>query len=98
MMELYNYFSDPNEAVLTTLFVLNKDEQITRIYHHLEDGMWEFVGDTEAAESDYRVVSIQEMVNLDNSILSVSNMEPGYFAHKVVGNNTFFIEKIRSDC
>ena len=29
-MELINYFSDANEAVLTTSFVLNKTDQITR--------------------------------------------------------------------
>lgn len=39
LMELINYFSDANEAVLTTSFVINKTDRITRVYHHLEDGM-----------------------------------------------------------
>lgn len=96
-MELYNYFSDPNEAVLTTSFVLNKDDQITRVYHHLEDGMWEFSGATEAEESDYRVVSMEEMINMDNTLLSLSNMDPGYFAYRATGKDVFVIEKIPNE-
>lgn len=96
-MELYNYFSDPNEAVLTTSFVLDKDDQITRVYHHLEDGMWEFSGATEVAESDYRVVSMEEMINLDNTLLSLSNMDPGYFAYRATGKDVFVIEKIPNE-
>lgn len=51
-MKLHNYFLDLNEAVLTTSFVLDKNDHITRVYHYLEDGMWEFGDATEAAESD----------------------------------------------
>lgn len=96
-MELHNYFSDPNEAVLTTSFVLDKEDQITRVYHYLEDGMWEFGGDTKVEESDYRVVSLEEIINLDNTIISLSNLDPGYFAYRATGKDVFVIEKIPND-
>ncbi|WP_437919728.1 hypothetical protein [Sphingobacterium sp. LRF_L2] len=96
-MIIHNYFSDPNEAVLTTSFVLDKADQITRVYHYFEDGMWEFVGETKAEESDYSVVSMEEIIKLDNTLLSLSNMDPGYFAYRTTGNNVFVIEKISND-
>lgn len=88
---------DLKEAVLTTSFVLNKEDQIINVYHHLDDGMWEFVGEMEAEESDYRVVSIEEMVDLDDSILSLLDMERGYFACRMPGKDNFLIEKMLSD-
>lgn len=94
---MHNYFSDPNEAVLTTSFVLDKEDQITRVYHYLEDGMWEFGGDTMVEESDSRVVSLEEMIKLDNTLISLSNMDPGYFAYRTTGMDVFVIEKIPSD-
>lgn len=96
-MELNNYFLNPNEAVLTTSFVLDKDDRITRVYHYLEDGMWEFGGDNKAEESDYRVVSLEEMIHLDNTLLSLSDMEPGHFAYRATGKDVFVVEKIPND-
>ncbi|WP_293942801.1 MULTISPECIES: hypothetical protein [unclassified Sphingobacterium] len=91
-MELINYFSDANEAVLTTSFVLNKTDQITRVYHHLEDGMWEFISDRAVEESDYTVISMEEILNIDGELLSLSDMEPGFFAYRKEPSGTFKIK------
>ncbi|KKO92019.1 MULTISPECIES: hypothetical protein [Sphingobacterium] len=91
-MELINYFSDANEAVLTTSFVLNKTDQITRVYHHLEDGMWEFISDRAVEESDYKVISMEEILNTDEELLSLSDMERGFFAYRKEPNGTFEIK------
>lgn len=90
-MEFINYFSDANEAVLTTSFVLNKTDQITRVYHHLEDGMWEFISDRAVEKSDYKVISMEEILNIDEE-LSLSDMEPGFFAYRKEPNGTFEIK------
>ncbi|ULT23354.1 hypothetical protein KUH03_29750 [Sphingobacterium sp. E70] len=63
---------------MTTSFVLNKTDQITRVYHHLADGMWEFIGEREVGESDYKVISMEEILNIDEDLLSLSAMEPGF--------------------
>ncbi|MBB1644830.1 MULTISPECIES: hypothetical protein [Sphingobacterium] len=93
-MELINYFSDPNEAVLTTSFVLNKTDQISRVYHHLEDGMWEFISERAVKESDYKVISMEEILYIDEGLLSLSDMEPGFFAYRKEPNGTFEIKII----
>ena len=42
------YFRHKNVAVITTRFILSGQENITHVYHHLEDGIWEFVGEEDA--------------------------------------------------
>ncbi|PUV21073.1 hypothetical protein [Sphingobacterium athyrii] len=93
-MKLINYFSDPTEAVLTTSFVLNKTDQITRVYHHQEDGMWEFISERAVEESDYKVISMEEILNIDEGLLSLSDMEPGFFAYRKEPNVAFEIKII----
>ncbi|MFD2967196.1 hypothetical protein [Sphingobacterium bambusae] len=87
-------FSDLREAVLTSLFVLNKTDVITSVYHYEEDGMWTFFGDSEVAESDYRLVAIEEIVDLDPSILLLPDMKPGFYARRKGVNDTFVIASI----
>ncbi|RKE57294.1 hypothetical protein [Sphingobacterium detergens] len=94
-MELIKYFSDPNKAVLTTSFVLDRTDQITRVYHHLEDSMWEFISNREVGESDYKVISIEEILAIDKTLLSLSDMEPGLFAYRKDCNANFEIRIIR---
>ena len=65
-------------AVFTTRFVLRENEIIQYIYHHKEDGTWEFIGSTEAKEdSDYLVVALDEIIQYDNTVLAVSDLLPG---------------------
>lgn len=93
-MELHNYFSDRNKAVLTTSFVFDKEDQITRVYHHIEDGMWEFISERVVKESDYKVISMEEMLNIDESIVYLSAMKPGFYACRKDQNDTFEIKII----
>lgn len=96
-MELHNYFSDLNMVVLTTSFILEGEDQITTGYHHPEDGMWVLVGKMDEDELEYKVVSLEEMIDLDKSLLSLSNMEPGYFAYRASGRDNFVMKKMLFD-
>ncbi len=71
-----------NTAVFTTRFVLEKRTVILYVYHYEEDGAWEFLGREDCVESDYRVISLDEIITIDNSILEVSNIPFGYFAYR----------------
>lgn len=85
---------DKNVAVITTRFVLSGQESITHVYHHQEDGMWEFVGEEDANESDYLVISLEEMVQHDSSIQDVIEIGLGYSAHRVSLGKEWQIKKM----
>jgi hypothetical protein len=71
-----------NLAVITTKFVLQKNEHISYVYHHKDDGMWEFISSSDAQESDYMVVALNEITTLDPSVLKVADLEFGYYAYR----------------
>lgn len=70
-------------AVFTTKYVLEKKSPIIHVYHYDEDGAWQFSGSEEVEEDkDFRVVSLEEIIRLDNSVLEVSDLPLGYEAHR----------------
>lgn len=73
---------DQNVAVLTTKFVLLEEEPITYVYHYEEDGMWEFVGNTEANETEYKVIFLDEIIMHDPSVLEVADLKLGTYAYR----------------
>ena len=71
-------FDQPrNCAVLTLRQVLDGTEPILLVSHDLGDDGWQFIGSSDASFVDARVVSLEEMVNLDPTILVVSDLLPG---------------------
>lgn len=72
---------DLNVAVFTTKFVVNEGSPITNVFHH-DDGYWEFTGDDECVEKDYMLVSLEEIIKLDHSVLEVADLPFGGAAHR----------------
>jgi hypothetical protein len=67
-----------NTAVFTTRFVLENNSPILFVYHHVEDGAWEFLGGEEInSDNDYRVVSMEEIINLDKSLIELLSLRQG---------------------
>jgi hypothetical protein len=74
-------FDQPrNCAVLTMRQVLEGSEPILLVAHDLDDRGWQFMGASDAVMADGRVVSLEEIVRLDSSVLEVANLAPGYHA------------------
>jgi len=74
---------DRNIAVITTKFVLDNESPILYVFHHEDDGMWQFSGNEELiGDNDYKVVSFQEMIKIDSSILDVVDLPPDYVASR----------------
>lgn len=72
-----------NTAVFTTRFVFREREPIQNIFHHNEDGAWEFTGVTQAVEDgDYLVVSLQEIMDFDPSVLELADLALGESAYR----------------
>lgn len=75
-----NFSEDLNTAIITTKYVLEESRPILYIYHFEEDGMWQFSGDEDCSDEDYMVISLEEVIKMDTSILLVADMQLGYYA------------------
>ncbi|MFT4073674.1 MAG: hypothetical protein QM654_17335 [Dysgonamonadaceae bacterium] len=90
-----NIFADDlNTAVFTTKFILDLDSPILYIYHFEEDGAWQFSGIENCEEKDFRIISLDEVINIDNSILTMANLPLGYYAYRESKNSKWIIQKI----
>jgi len=69
-----------NEAVFTTKFVVKDKKPILRVYYDSDDGSWQFHHDPESSEDDSMIVSLSEIIMLDESINQLSTLQEGYCA------------------
>ncbi|BES62221.1 hypothetical protein [Dysgonomonas capnocytophagoides] len=85
---------DLNVAVFTTKYVLEQQSPIIYVFHYEDDGAWQFSGDEDCDENDYRIVSFEEIISLDASILEVVNIPLGYYAKRKDKESHWDIELI----
>jgi len=89
-------FNEPlNTAVFTTMHIIEEGSPIIWISHEL-DGDWVFTGDEYI--TDYRkvgrLVSLEEIIKLDRSVLKVAHMPIGYAATRNTKADKWKIGKI----
>ena len=60
--------------------VLDGSEPIMLVSHDADDHSWQFIGTSDAAVADGRIVSLEEIVNLDPTVLNVADLPPGWQA------------------
>ena len=74
-------FDQPrNCATLTMRQVLDGSEPILLVVHDADDRAWQFIGGSDASVADGRVVCLEEIVNLDPTVLDVADLWPGWQA------------------
>lgn len=93
-------FKNPFSTVaFTTKFVVDDRQPITYVYHDEDDDSWQFMSDdfylnySEVAV----VVPLNEIINIDESILKVANMPPGYCASRESPFDDWEFEKYEED-
>jgi len=74
---------DYDTAVFTTKFVLEKKSPILYVFHFSDDS-WQFSGPEEnLSHDDFKLVSLKEIIALDNSILEVAHLPLGSEATRI---------------
>src|SRR5689334_4466210 len=74
-------FDQPRNCVTMTMRqVLDRSEPILLVAHNADDHSWQFIGSTDACEQDGRVVSLEEIVRLDPTVVEVADLPPGWEA------------------
>ena len=70
-------FSDPkNKAVITTKKILSGRDYIRYVTHDIDDGSWQFLNiqSYELSENDAAVVGLDEITELDPSIVELADL------------------------
>lgn len=87
-------FDQPKNAVaITTKEVMNKSSDILRVTHDLDDHGWQFLGKNGADIEQAMVVSMENVVSLDTSVLEIAEIQPGQSATRKSKNDDWVIEK-----
>lgn len=81
-----------NTAVFATKYILERKSPILYVYHYEEDGAWQFSGKEKCEDSDYRIISLEEMINIDNSILELADLPLGGEAYREDGYSKWKIK------
>ena len=70
-----------NKSAITTKYVVNNNSIIVSVFYD-EDGDWQFLGEEEVSEEDAIVVSIQEMIDIDKSLVNLPDLKEGESAYR----------------
>lgn len=67
-MAHYPFSERPDMLVFTCAHFLDGKADITKVCHHWNDNMWEFVCDGEHTDEDAVVMSVGELCELDSTL------------------------------
>lgn len=65
---------------MTMRQVLDGSEPILLVAHDVDDHAWQFIGISDASLVDARIVGLEEIVQLDPTVLEVADLPPGWRA------------------
>jgi hypothetical protein len=65
---------------MTTKNVIKKNQTIVYISHDEEDGMWQFHDGSEFELDDAMLVSLEEVVALDSTLMKIYDLPIGWIA------------------
>jgi hypothetical protein len=82
-------------AVFTTVYVINRDSEITLVSHEL-DGDWQFMGSEpiDDYEKVAKVVLLGEIIGIDKTVLKIADLRRGYKAERRNRKEAWIISKI----
>lgn len=81
-----------NKSAITTKYVVNNNSIIVSVFYD-EDGDWQFLGEEEVSEEDAIVVSIQEMIDIDKSLVNLPDLKEGESAYRRNKESIWLIRK-----
>ena len=86
-----------NQYVITTKYVINNNSPIIRVIHE-KDGAWQFLGKEEnLSESDAFVLSLEEILCLDNTLQDVLSLPLGKQAYRTSPKDNWIVCDIDDD-
>jgi hypothetical protein len=81
-MNSWPFDQTPKTAALTTRQVLEEKRDVRVVIHYSDDNSWAFLCGTTQDKRDGRVVGMGEAVEIDDSLLTVADLPPGWCAQR----------------
>ena len=81
-----------NKSAITTKYVVNNNSIIVSVFYD-EDGDWQFLGEEEVSEEDAIDVSIQEMIDIDKSLVNLPDLKEGESAYRKNKESIWLVRK-----
>jgi hypothetical protein len=69
-----------NTAAITTRHVIERTRPVRTAVHYSDDHSWAFLCGTTDETEDGRVISMREAVNMDETLLEIADLPPGWIA------------------
>jgi len=85
---------DYNIAVITTMSITNKYSIVKRVVRDIE-GDWQFLDGNDVSEQNARVVSLQDILNLDSSLIEILNIPVGSVAIRDDKNKEWILGNLK---
>jgi hypothetical protein len=79
----WRFADSPNVMVITTKNIMYNKNQILSVYHDFDDGMWQFLDGTDVTEEEAAIISLEEIIEIDDSIIELSNLPLGWSAWRI---------------
>ena len=89
----YTFYDDPDTAAIICCHITENKSPILYVSHDEDDGMWQFLCGKEHEIDEARLVSLQWVFDLDNSISSLKDMPCGCYAERITQNDDWVIRK-----
>lgn len=77
---LWQFNDQPNTAVIADRNILYSGEWIAYVYHDSDDGGWQFHTYQTLKEENAVLVSLESIVNQDQSLHALADLPLGWFA------------------
>jgi hypothetical protein len=81
-----------NKAVIATKYITDKNSVIVSVFYD-EDGDWQFFSQEEVNEDDARVLSVQQILKIDNTLADIPSLSKGQSAFRVNKDSLWQIQK-----
>lgn len=83
----------PNTMVITCCHILNGEKPILYVSHDADDGMWQFLCGEVHEPEDGKIVSLQYVFDMDNTVGALYQMPCGYCAERAAVTEGWTIRK-----
>ena len=79
----YSFREPKNTACFVCNHILGKERSVLFVCHDKEDYSWQFLcGKNDHTEDNFRIISLEEVVKIDNTLNDLSDMPPGICAER----------------
>lgn len=78
----YNFLEDKNTMAITTRDIIQGKKDVILVSHDEDDGMWQFLDGDEVDKNSAAIVSLFEMVVVDNTINELFDLPLGGIAYR----------------